>query len=262
MHMCGWGHTRVFWGTKTSEPVAILRGLSKSEHNQQQSTISLSQECSLLMMTVARHAVGLGRASTHPFRVILVLLLGTGLDALRVCTNTACKKAGSRDSLETFRVLAACANEALMSTDAILDTVVLQQAFSATKVDSCGCLGNCGKGPNVVTEGGEVFYDVHKPATCVALLQEEGITVPESATKAWLKRMYAMRALRANNPKEALGLLTGALNEAGSLRHQGATLLSHLLELRADVHEQLRDQASADADRAKAQQMRGLKLPA
>jgi len=249
-------HTQVF--LKRTKTIALKWAQKASTH-----TDLLFHRVLMLMTTVGvRKPVGSERASTHPFRVILVILLVTGLDALRVCTSTACKKAGSRDSLETFRVLTACANEALINNDAMLDTVMLQQAFSATKVDSCGCLGNCGKGPNVVSEGGEVFNDVHKPATCVALLQEEGITVPESATKAWVKRMYAMRALRANNPKEALGLLTSALNEAGSLRHQGATLLSHLLELRADVHEQLRDQASAEADRAKAQQMRGLKLPA
>ena len=180
---------------------------------------------------------------------------------LRVCTNTACKKAGSRDTLETFRILAASSDQAIKSSNNAFGAFTLQQAFSASKVDSCGCLGGCGNGPNCVTDMEEIFYDVYKPKSCVAMLEAEGITVPDVATKAWLKRMYAMRALRKNDPKEALGLLTTALNEAGSLRHQGATLLSHLLELRADVHDQLRDAASAEADRAKAQQMRELRLP-
>jgi len=190
-----------------------------------------------------------------------LMTLACVTSALRVCTNTACKKSGSREVLEGAQLLAACAPQALAKASDSLDVFTLQQAFSAAKVASCGCLGGCGSGPNCVSESGEIFYDVFKPSAAVALLELEGVSVPDAATKAWLKRMYAMRALRKNDPKEALGLLTIALNEAGALKHQGASLLSHLLELRADVHEQLRDPTSAASDRAMALLMRSLKSP-
>mmetsp|Transcript_5048 Transcript_5048/g.13302 ORF Transcript_5048/g.13302 Transcript_5048/m.13302 type:complete len:212 (+) Transcript_5048:34-669(+) len=194
-----------------------------------------------------------------PLAVIALIL--SSVDGLRVCTNTACKTAGSRDTLLTAQIFAACSNEAFASAHSDIEAAVLQQAFSASKIESCGCLGGCGRGPNVVSEQEEIFYDVYKPKSVVALLQQEGITVPQAALSAWLKRMYAMRALRRNDPKEAVGLLTLALNEAGALKQQGATLLAHMLELRADAYEQLQDQASANSDRVKAVQMRRLILP-
>lgn len=82
--------------------------------------------------------------------------------------------------------------------------------------------------------------------------------VPEAATKAWLRRMYAVRALRSNKPGEARALLTEALKEASTLRGDAANLLSHLLEFRADIAESLGDVQARDADRAHALQMRSL----
>ena len=72
--------------------------------------------------------------------------------------------------------------------------------------------------------------------------------------------MYAIRALRTNQPAEALSLLTKALNHAGSLGMRAALILDGLLELRADVHDELRDPAAAAADRRQAANMRGLTL--
>ena len=59
--------------------------------------------------------------------------------------------------------------------------------------------------------------------------------------------MYAMRAMRENNYQEAAGLLSEALQEASSLKGRAAYLLQSLLELRADVHDALQDEASAAA---------------
>ena len=75
----------------------------------------------------------------------------------------------------------------------------LQSAFAAERVEAFGCLGQCGKGPNVELCDGsleqcELFHDVSKPITAQALLEESGVYVPDDATGAVLKRAYALRA--------------------------------------------------------------------
>ena len=189
--------------------------------------------------------------------------LSTTHGSVRVCTNTACEKAGSTDVLEGLHILASVSEEAnqaaskAASTKSVASLAAMQAAFAAARVDSCGCLGGCGSGPNCVaaTEDEEVFYDVYKPASQSALLEAAGLHVPDAATKGWLRRMYAVRALRSNKPTEARARLTEALQEAGTLRGDGANLLSHLLELRADVAESVGDVSEADEDRARAIQM-------
>ena len=74
--------------------------------------------------------------------------------------------------------------------------------------------------------------------------------------------MYAVRALRSNKAAEARALMTEALKETSSLRADGANLLSHLLELRADIAESLGDAKSCDADRAHSKQMKTLNAEA
>jgi len=181
---------------------------------------------------------------------------------LSVCTNKACKKAGSLDSLALLRDLATTAKTPHARAPASVTAASLQQAYACSLVDSCGCLGGCGSGPNVASyRSGEVFHDVYKPLSGQALLEAElGLDVPDAAVKAYLKKMYADRALRSNKPRDAIGLLTAALNEAGTLRTQAAFLLSRLLEQRADVHESLGDSGAAESDRAAAARM--LALPA
>ena len=56
-----------------------------------------------------------------------------------------------------------------------------------------------------------------------------------------------------------MGLLTAALNEAGTLRSQAAYLLHKLLDQRADVYDMLREPEKATADRKSAERM--LTLP-
>ena len=60
---------------------------------------------------------------------------------------------------------------------------------------------------------------------------------------------------------EALGLLSLALNEAGTLRTRAAHMLSLLLEMRADIHDMLRHDNEAETDRQRAEQMRRLQVP-
>ena len=199
-------------------------------------------------------------------RVAMIIALLPMAHALRVCTNTACRKAGSKDTLEGLHALASTAStaRAAPAVDArVPAAATVQFAFASARVKSCGCLGGCGRGPNVVDEAsGEVYHDVYKPASAVSLLEEvEGLHVPEAAARAWLKRMYAVRALRANDPAEALGLLSLALNEAGTLRTRAAHMLSLLLEMRADIHDMLRHDNEAETDRQRAEQMRRLQVP-
>lgn len=172
--------------------------------------------------------------------------------------NKACKKAGSADTLEGLRALAAVSDEANAAARAGQPLAAAQTAFAARVVESCGCLGGCGRGPNCVLKDETVLYDVYKPAALDALLKEAGLAVPEAATKAWLRRMYAQRALRQNKVADARGLLSQALQEAAVLKTRGASLLAHLLDFRADVAESQKDYDAADSDRKRAEQMRSL----
>ncbi|KAL1520076.1 hypothetical protein AB1Y20_023551 [Prymnesium parvum] len=179
---------------------------------------------------------------------------------LQVCTNKACRKAGA---LDTLALLQSLASTAPLSTapPASLSAALLQQAAAQAAVAPCGCLGKCGGGPNVLSSrSSEVFRDVFKPITALALLQDEaGVEVPDVAAKACLAKMYADRALRTNKPDEAVAYLTKALNEAGGLRSQGAYLLYQLLEQRASVYDTLKAPKKAEADRTAAERM--LTLP-
>ena len=181
---------------------------------------------------------------------------------LRVCTNTACRKAGSADTLDLLTALASTATE--IKTPAGVAFASSQAAFAASRIARCGCLGGCGSGPNVATtdesDDGGIFRDVYKPASAAALLSHIcGLTIPDAAVKAWLRRMYAVRAMRANKAQEAHALLTEALTLSAPLKGDGSHLISLLLDERADVSEGLlRDAEAAAADRARAAQIRQL----
>ena len=181
---------------------------------------------------------------------------------LRVCTNTACRKAGSQDTYELIAALASTAEQVAVPPRTSLSAC--QAAFAATRVQRCGCLGGCGSGPNVATTDDTdaadgIFRDVYKPASAAALLAHIGVHVPDEAVKAWLRRMYAVRSMRANKPAEAHALLTEALGLAAPLKRRGCHLLSLLLDERADISEGLLGDASAAAaDRERAAQLREL----
>ena len=192
----------------------------------------------------------------------------TGMDMIdNIIKSMAAKKAGSSDTLETLHILAAVsdeANAAAAQAAGHTSIATLQQVFATSRVGATGCLGGCGNGPNCVdvdAEGntGEVFFDVYKPASATALLEHVGLHVPEPAVKAWLRRMYAVRAMRANKAQEAHALLTEALTLSAPLKGDGSHLISLLLDERADVSEGLlRDAEAAAADRARAAQIRQL----
>merc|ERR1719469_1249303 len=151
--------------------------------------------------------------------------------AISVCTNRACKKAGSQDTLRLLRSLASTAARCDM-----FDDVCATETETTSLINSCGCLGNCGMGPNVYgAKTDEVFRDVFKPKSARALLEEElGLEISDEAVKASVHRLYAERAMRAGNLDEAVALLTTALNTCGPLRLPGAVLLAQLLHLRAE----------------------------
>ena len=128
--------------------------------------------------------------------------------SVRVCTNTACKKGGSLDTLEGLRELASTSEEAnhAATLQEGVSLAATQAAFAASRVETTGCLGGCGSGPNCCMTAAskeQIYYDVYKPKSLTALLEAAGLTVPDAATKAWLRRMYAIRALRSNKPAEA-----------------------------------------------------------
>ena len=144
---------------------------------------------------------------------LMLPLVAFPAPGIRTCQNKACKKAGAADTLETLFTLASASREASAGAQAESSLAAVQSAFAASRVEASGCLGKCGSGPNCVsTEGGpeDIFHDVYKPAACTALLEEIGVHVPEAAQKAWLRRMYAKRAMQCNKHDEAVALLTQA----------------------------------------------------
>ena len=104
---------------------------------------------------------------------------------LRVCTNTACRKGGSSDTLSLLQALASTAPVPSARAPKGITAAALQQAHACAKVEGCGCLGGCGSGPNVASVAtGEIFHDIYKPVTAQALLEAElGLNVPDAATK-------------------------------------------------------------------------------
>ena len=116
------------------------------------------------------------------------LLVAAAAYSVRVCTNTACKRAASADTLEAMHLLASVSREANCAAGAetsSLSLTALQAAFAASHIGSCGCLGGCGSGPNCVLsrpdQEEEVFYDVYKPAAVAALLEEAELHVRDDS---------------------------------------------------------------------------------
>merc|ERR1719399_135289 len=85
----------------------------------------------------------------------------TRTTGLGVCSSKACRKAGSAESLWLLHALATTADEC--SAAAVrqhgggdagvqISAAAVQSAFASSRVHSCGCLGKCGAGPNVMGE--------------------------------------------------------------------------------------------------------------
>jgi NADH:ubiquinone oxidoreductase subunit E len=74
--------------------------------------------------------------------------------SISVCTNRACRKAGSHDTLRLLRSLASTAARCNMFDDELSvghtePDACATESDMTSLISSCGCLGNCGMGPNV-----------------------------------------------------------------------------------------------------------------
>ncbi|KAI3982920.1 hypothetical protein MKX01_010403 [Papaver californicum] len=112
---------------------------------------------------------------------------------IRVCVNKACSKQGSRETLE------------------ILSGISPPNII----IESCGCLGKCGSGPNlVVLPDGVIINHVGTPAKTAQLLacfitgKEND---PENNLKSLALRKKADVELDNNNYQQALILLSQAV---------------------------------------------------
>lgn len=148
--------------------------------------------------------------------------------SIKVCTNRACRKGGSLETLNLFKYLVSTAP--LTEEDSVLGDATaanMQQMSAQAHVQPCGCLGGCGSGPNVVlVNSNEILHHVYKPITALALLQvsatvcmsvdhqehtsfprcfqeEVGLRVPDVAAQAYLKKMRADQAMVANQASES-----------------------------------------------------------
>lgn len=94
------------------------------------------------------------------FHIAVPMRMSAGR-SVQVCTNTACKKAGSRGILDVFRAFAP----------------------EGVHVMESGCQGKCGLGPNIrtTTPKEEVYQGVLKPATAAAIIELDFMTpVPDA----------------------------------------------------------------------------------
>ena len=89
--------------------------------------------------------------------------------SISVCTNRACRKAGSHDTLRLLRSLASTAARCDMFDDGLSvgqtePEACATESDTTSLISSCGCLGNCGMGPNVHgTKTDEVCHTNHPP---------------------------------------------------------------------------------------------------
>ena len=101
-------------------------------------------------------------ARLRMLRVLLVAVFAKHTTALSlgepgsisVCTNRACRKAGSHDTLRLLRSLASTAARCDMFDDGLAvgqtePEACATESDTTSLISSCGCLGNCGMGPNV-----------------------------------------------------------------------------------------------------------------
>lgn len=114
---------------------------------------------------------------------------------LRVCTNRSCSRQGSRSIL------------------AVLSAI----APPSVSASSCGCLGRCGSGPNLVLDlpgGPAIVTCCATPARAARLLAElcrHGRFDPEKALKALAVRNEAEDEIDKGNFSEAQLLLSQAI---------------------------------------------------
>lgn len=120
---------------------------------------------------------------------------------IRVCTNKTCKTQGSRQILQ-FGV---------------------DLRHPLVKVEPCGCLGSCGKGPNVVvipqhtSAPPKILHYQNSPAKFVDMLNTFcNVTVDETLLKITEVRLAGNAEAVNGNYLEAIRLYSQALEMAGS----------------------------------------------
>eukprot|EP00250_Pteridium_aquilinum_P008685 c18132_g1_i1 orf=38-622(+) len=98
---------------------------------------------------------------------------------LRICTNRTCRKSGSLQTLEILRGLAS----------------------PNIAVESCGCLGRCGMGPNLVVLPAEIFVGhcntVSHAARLLAL--QCGLSDPDNNLKALALKQQGNKAFESGD---------------------------------------------------------------
>lgn len=224
------------------------------------------------------------RGSLVISRTFLDSAFGTSIEAafeadtqpatLAVCTNKACRKTRSFDTLALLRALASTHSgiASINSGNSLTSDMTagdIQEKFAQERIQETGCLDHCGMGPNVVSSASkEILRGVKAPEQGAAFLRGiMGLDIPEAAVKAYVKladSKHIMRVARTMPGKknEALHLLDEALEVAGGLHVGGAFLLRLLFEERAAVHESLGDVKAAQQDRNCAAHMMELRYPA
>lgn len=118
---------------------------------------------------------------------------------IRVCINKSCRKKGSLETLDVMRSLAP----------------------PNVTVESCGCIGKCGNGPNLVILPVEMMVSHCNTAAHAArlLALQCGASDPENNLKALSLKQQANKAFERGNHFEAEALYTQAieLNPSGGL---------------------------------------------
>lgn len=120
-----------------------------------------------------------------PFRVVMVRADGGAACQyeLRVCTNRTCRKSGSLQTLELLKGLAS----------------------PNVTVESCGCLGRCGLGPNLVVLPAGIFVSHCSTAAHAARLLaiQCGLSDPENNLKALALKQQGNKAFEAGDITQA-----------------------------------------------------------
>ena len=119
--------------------------------------------------------------------------------SVSVCSNKHCRKDGSLQTQRLFEDL----------------TRGFQKDFT---VETCGCCGKCGSGPNIQTSTGSGYSGVIKPATVAALLSIDfDIEVPDSVVDAMSMAMEADKLRNGNQRTKPLGMFRKAFDDCDDI---------------------------------------------
>ncbi|EFJ08816.1 hypothetical protein SELMODRAFT_447911 [Selaginella moellendorffii] len=120
---------------------------------------------------------------------------------VRVCTHTTCRKSGSLQTLQALQNLAP----------------------AAVSVESCGCLGRCGSGPNLVLLPDQLLVSYcNTPAHAARFLDVQcGASNPESNLAAFALAQKGDKAVDLGQLEQAYDHFTHAieLNPSGGLHY-------------------------------------------